>query len=468
MYAIVLAGGSGTRLWPLSRALMPKQLLKLNGEDSLLQQTVKRLLQTVSADHIVTITNDKQQFIVKQQLAEIDPLLIENILVEPQSKNTLPAIAWGSLVIIRRDPNAIIGVFPSDHLIQNVDAFSLALQQAQNIAATGRVVTFGIQPTYAATGYGYIQAGLELEPNSAYEINRFAEKPDFETASKYLAEGNYYWNAGMFAFQAKVLLQELEQHQPAMYQALQELSDLSDELIITQVADVFSKLPNLSIDYGIMEHSKQGAVVPVDFNWNDVGSWNSYYSVEEKDADQNVSQGEVISIDTESSLLISDKGLIAAVGMKDVVIVKTDDAVLVSPRDRVQDVKKVVSELKERNSSLIEAHNTVRRPWGEYTVLEEGPCYKIKRIAVDPGQKLSLQMHKHRAEHWVVVSGRAKVQNDEDIYEIEINESTYIPCGNKHRLENPGQEQLHIIEVQTGAYLGEDDIVRFEDNYGRK
>jgi len=466
-FAVILAGGSGTRLWPLSRSLLPKQLLELKGEESLLQQAARRLLRTVPPDQIFTVTHQDHKYEVLGQLTRINKHLSENVLCEPVGRNTLPAIAWGVSSIIKKDPSALISVFPSDHVIENEEAFDKALAEAYKVSESGYIVTFGIQPDKPATGYGYIRGTKKLNGGPAFKVDAFVEKPDLFTAESYLKEGGYYWNAGIFTFDGQSFIEELKSHQPAIYRKISELCQLEVEQQMQEIPAVYESLPNISIDYGLMEKTAKAAVIPVDLGWNDLGSWNSYYDLAKKNEEGNSIEGQVVSIDTCSSLLMAETGVIATIGLKDMVVIKTDDAVLVSPRDRVEDIKGVVARLREVNNEIVTAHRTVRRPWGTYTVLEEGKGYKIKRIMVESGQKLSLQMHKKRAEHWVVVAGTAHVINGEDELILNANESTYIPCGSKHRLENRGVEPLQIIEVQTGAYLGEDDIIRFEDSYGR-
>lgn len=465
VYAIVLAGGTGTRLWPLSRTLLPKQLLNLNGRETLLQQTAQRLMGQVSPEHIYTVTNENHRFEVRSQLHAIDPKLADAILVEPESRNTLPAIAWAVAQIAHQNPEALVGVFPSDHAIQDLKAFQEDFSQALQIAAQGHLVTFGIKPTGPETGYGYIKVGTPLDHSRAYTVEAFVEKPDREKAVHYLETGKYYWNAGMFAFQAASFQENLDRLEPTISKSI--LKIVSDPKNTHTLKEEFLGMKNISIDYGIIEKAKNVAVVPSHFEWNDLGNWESLHEHMEKDHNQNVIQGDVMAMDTHSSLLISKKGLIAAIGLKDAVVVQTDDAVLVSSRDRVQDVKNIVDQLKARGSTLTESHSTVYRPWGFYTNLEDGPGYKIKRIVVNPKQKLSLQRHKNRAEHWVVIKGVAKITNGDNEFTLKSNESTFIPQGEKHRLENPQETPLIIIEVQTGSYLGEDDIERFEDVYGR-
>lgn len=469
-YAIVLAGGSGTRLWPLSRSSKPKQLLCLNGEESLLQQTVRRVLPMVDASHVVTVTSAEYRFEVAGQLLALDAALAGGVLAEPMGRNTLPAIAWAVARIARETPDALIGVFSSDHAVANDDAFLRAWQSAEAAAKAGYVALFGMQPTEAATGYGYIQSGKPLAGansgplSEVHQAARFVEKPDLATAQQYLAEGDYYWNGGMFVFRADRFMEMVKQHQPQIFSATQVLAEKNEA---QAAADVYASMPDLSIDYGLLELADNVAVVPVDMGWSDLGSWESIYQQRDKDAQGNMLEGDVLAIDSQDNLLWSEHGLVATLGVANLAVVQTRDATLICPRERVQDLKQLVAAVKESHAHLTEIHLTVTRPWGSYTILEEGPGYKIKRILVNPGAKLSMQMHYHRSEHWVVIDGTARITNGEqDIY-LEENQSTYIPKTNRHRLENPGKVDLQIIEIQSGPYLEEDDIVRFDDVYGR-
>ena len=465
-YAVILCGGSGARLWPLSRTLRPKQLLALNGNQTLLQQTAQRLIQHVAPANLFTVTHEDHKFEVKGQLAALFPEAITNVLAEPFARNTLPAIAWATYKIYQQDKTAIIGIFASDHAIDNEPAFLSAWQTAEQMAELDYLVLLGVKPHEPATGYGYIKPSQLLMLNTALPVKRveqFIEKPDFAKAKQFVSDG-YLWNSGMFVFKASVLMHFLEKYQPEIYNIICAFDS-------SNLSEIYSKLPNISIDYGLAEilamNSEKIAVVPVDMAWSDLGSWDSIYTRLEKDANNNVTHGEVVNLDTKNSLVWTESGLIATLGLDNVVVIQTADATLICDRSRAENIKALVSEVKSRQPALTEIHQTVYRPWGSYTVLEERANFKIKRIVVNPGAKLSMQMHEYRSEHWVVVSGTATITNNEIEYTLKENQSTYIPKTHRHRLANNAIEPLSIIEVQCGEYVGEDDIVRFDDNYGR-
>lgn len=465
-YAVILCGGSGTRLWPLSRTLRPKQLLALNGEQTLLQQTATRLAQHVNAAHLFTVTHEDHKFEVKGQLAEQFPETIANVLAEPCARNTLPAIAWATYQIYQQDNTAIIGVFASDHAIDNDAAFLSAWQTAEQVAEKGYLVLLGIKPHEPATGYGYIKPGNQLSSGvelPVYQVDQFIEKPDLENAQHFVNDG-YLWNSGMFVFQASTFMNMLQKFQPQIYSQICKINHKN-------IAEIYPSLPNLSMDYGLAEelvkYGDKMAVVPVDMAWSDLGSWESIYQKQQKDQSDNVIHGDVLVLKTRNSLLWTDKGLLATIGLDNIVVIQTHDATLICDRNNTEDVKTLVAMVKAHKSELTEIHQTVYRPWGSYTVLEEQPNFKIKRIVVNSGAKLSMQMHKHRSEHWVVVSGTASITNNDVEYTLQENQSTYIPQTHRHRLANNGTAPLSIIEVQSGSYVGEDDIIRFDDQYGR-
>ena len=469
---VILSGGAGTRLWPLSRELYPKQLLPLTGARTLLQQTVLRL-EGLAAGPPLIVCNEAHRFLVAEQLRQLR-IVPRATLLEPFGRNTAPAIALAAhaaLKGIAADANAVdpvLLVLPADHVIRDVAAFQRAARVALGAAEAGQLATFGVIARAAETGYGYIQRGAVRA--GAFAIARFVEKPDPERAAGFVSSGEYYWNSGMFMFRARRYLQELARFQPEMARICEAAFRAARaDLDFTRIdAASFEPCPSDSIDYAVMEKTADAVVVPLDAGWSDVGSWSSLHEASDPDACGNVVHGDVISEDTHGSYLYAESRLVAAVGLEDHVVVETKDAVLVAPRNRVQDVKKLVLQLKERGRYEHSLHREVFRPWGSYDSIENGARFQVKRLKVKPGAALSLQMHHHRAEHWVVVAGTARITRGDEVFLLEENQSTYIPIGVKHRIENPGMIPLEIIEVQSGSYLGEDDIVRFEDVYGRK
>lgn len=458
-HAIILAGGSGTRLWPVSRTLLPKQLMPLDGDKSLLQQTVLRALATFAPGNVWVVTNEEHVFEVRAQLRALDPALTAQVLAEPVGRNTLPAVLLGLDRIVAADPSACVAVLPSDHAIRPDEAFGESIRKGLELAAKGYFVTFGVEAAKPETGYGYIRRGNPLEPD-VFEVARFAEKPDLETARAFLASGEYFWNSGMFVFGAARFIEAVREFQPRLAKWWEERGE-------RPLASGYAALPDISVDYGIAEKMPRQAVVKASFQWDDLGNWEAIYRLDEKDEWGNAVEGDVLALDCENNLLFSRGGKLAAVGLSGMIVVQTRDATLICPKDQVQRVKDVVSALKAQGSQLVEAHVTVNRPWGSYTVLEEAEGYKVKRIKVHPGARLSLQKHRHRSEHWVVIRGTAVAEVDGVEHVLSGNQSIDIPMGGTHRLSNPGQTPLEIIEVQSGPYLGEDDIIRFDDVYGR-
>jgi len=468
IYPVVLSGGSGTRLWPMSRTLYPKQLLTLLSRDSLLQQTVRRIAGDGRFATPLLVANEEHRFIIAEQLREIDAVP-RALLLEPVGRNTAPAACVAALALSETDPDPLMLVMPSDHTIADASAFLGAVDLAATAARNGALVTFGITPERAETGYGYIRRGATLETEGVFTVARFVEKPDPEQASEYLLSGEYSWNSGIFLFPARLYVDELERLRPDMVAACRRaLADgQRDSDFIRLDKEAFSACDSDSIDYAVMEKTHRAAVVPVAMGWSDIGSWDALWEMSAKDRDGNSIEGNVLAEDTRNCYLRSEAGLVAAIGIEDLVVVGTADAVMVAPRKRTQDVKKLVARLVSERRDEADALPTVHRPWGSFTSLHNGHRVQVKHIVVKPGGKLSLQMHHHRAEHWVIVQGTAKIRRGEEEMMLSEDQSTYIPLGTAHRLENPGKIPLHLIEVQSGSYLGEDDIVRLEDSYGR-
>lgn len=473
---VILSGGSGTRLWPLSRELYPKQLLPLLGKRTLLQDTVGRLEGfTDTVERPIIVCNEEHRFLVAEQLREIGAEA-ERIVLEPEGRNTAPALTLAALALAEHDPEQVMLVMPADHVIRDLEAFRAAVGLGRDFAEQGHVVTFGIVPTQPETGYGYIKRGAARAADGAFALECFVEKPDAATAAQYVEAGDYFWNSGMFMLRADVWLKAIREYRPEIARACEEaLAAAKQDFDFYRVdAEAFRACPSDSIDYAVMERltaGEQGSapatVVPLAAEWSDIGAWSALWELGDKDEHGNVSRGDVFAHDTRNSIMLSDRRMVAALGVDDLVIVETADAVMVARRDRAQDVKVVVDWLKQNNREERRSHRRVYRPWGTYESLNFGARYQVKCITVNPNCTLSLQMHHHRAEHWVVVRGTAKVTRGNEVFLVSENESTYIPLGTAHRLENPGFIPLEIIEVQSGAYLGEDDIVRFDDQYGR-
>ncbi|MBQ0789214.1 MAG: mannose-1-phosphate guanylyltransferase/mannose-6-phosphate isomerase [Cycloclasticus sp.] len=466
MKPVILSGGSGTRLWPLSRGAYPKQFLPLTSDNTMLQETLLRLHGISGMSAPLVICNEAHRFMVAEQLREIDTKP-QAIMLEPVGRNTAPAVALAALAV---DPDEILLILPADHVIENIAVFHSVVEQALCEAEKDHLVTFGIVPSGPETGYGYIQAQKEVSEATSYKVNRFVEKPDLATATEYLDSGDYYWNSGMFVFKASRYLDELEKFNPQMLAACKTAyTNAKEDADFTRVdRAAFEACQADSIDYAVMEKTDSAVVIPLDADWNDVGSWAALWEIAEKDSNGNALKGDVLTHDTQNSYIHSDKKLVATIGVSDLVIIESDDAIMVAPRDRVQEVKEIVAQLKAKKRSECDVHRKVYRPWGHYDSIDNGERHQAKRIVVKPGGKLSLQMHHHRAEHWVVVKGTAQVTRGEEQFIVSENESTYIPLGTIHSLENRGVIPLEMIEVQSGSYLGEDDIVRFEDKYGRE
>ncbi|ESP95136.1 MULTISPECIES: mannose-1-phosphate guanylyltransferase/mannose-6-phosphate isomerase [Pseudoalteromonas] len=462
---VIMAGGSGTRLWPLSRGNYPKQFLKLHGDNTMLQETVARL-NGLEHSPVMLICNEEHRFIAAEQVRQLNAEH-SGIFLEPVGRNTAPAIALAAFKAVENGEDPMLLVLAADHVIEDQAAFQDSVNQAKLLAEKGKLVTFGIVGNTPETGYGYIKRGDAFD--SGFVVDKFVEKPDLATAKQYVESGNYYWNSGMFLFKASRYLNELKTYRPDIYaaceQAVQVQNNDMDFVRVDRAA--FESCPDESIDYAVMEHTKDAVVVPMDAGWNDVGGFAALWEVSEQDDNGNAFIGDVKAVDTKNTLVFGEDKLVATVGVEDLVIVNTKDALLVAHKNESQKVKQIVSQLKEDSRSEVTFHREVYRPWGKYDSVDNGERFQVKRITVKPGAKLSVQMHHHRAEHWIVVSGTAKVQIDDTEQFVTENESVYIPITAVHALENPGKVDLELIEVQSGSYLGEDDIVRFEDRYGR-
>jgi mannose-1-phosphate guanylyltransferase/mannose-6-phosphate isomerase len=465
---VILAGGSGSRLWPMSRRLLPKQFLPLVGEHTLFQETVLRLRDLQECDAPIVVANAEHRFLAADQLQAIG-VKAGALILEPVGRNTAPAIAAAALQVAGRDPGALLLVLPSDHLIRDDAAFREAVRLALEPASQGMLVTFGVPPTHPATGYGYIEAGDALG-GAAFRIRRFVEKPDLEKAREFLRQGGYFWNSGMFVFRAERYLEELEAQHPGICAAVRRsIEKASRDLDFLRLdSEAFAACPSLSVDYGVMEGTRSGAVVRAAMGWSDVGSWSALWEVGARDAAGNVSRGDVELRDAQGCYALADARHVSLLGVRDLVVVETSDAVLVAARSRAEEVKEVVAALARDNRSEHVSHSRVYRPWGYYERVDAGEHFQVKRLMIKPGHALSLQLHRQRAEHWVVVSGTARVTRGDETFLLERNQSTYIPVQVKHRLGNATAEPLLVVEVQSGPYLGEDDIVRFEDRYRRE
>jgi len=464
---VILSGGSGTRLWPASRSMYPKQLLPLAGERTMLQATALRIEGVAdAADGCLIVSNEAHRFSVAEQLAAIE--MDAQVILEPEGRNTAPAVALAALHAVKDGQDAVLLVMPADHVIRDVEKFQAAVARAAAAARVGKLVTFGIVPTHPETGFGYICATLDGE--NAVPVESFVEKPDAETAEAYVADGKHFWNSGMFLFKASTYLDTLKILAPPMYEACAASmkSESVDGLFVRPDADKFLRCPSDSIDYAVMEKAEETTMVPLDAGWSDVGSWSALQDVLPADGDGNSMDGDVIAHACEGSLVHAESRLVGVVGLKDLIVVETKDSVLVVDKHRSQDVKELVNQLKQKERPETDLHRQVFRPWGSYDSLENKENFQVKRLIVKPGAVLSLQKHAHRSEHWVCVRGKARITRNDEEFDLNVNESTYIAIGDVHRIANPFDEPAHIIEVQCGDYLGEDDIVRLDDNYGRE
>jgi len=466
LHPVILSGGIGSRLWPLSREHYPKQLLALVGEQTMLQNTVTRLENIPHLAPPIIVCNEDHRFLVAEQLRCIN-IKPSTILLEPVGRNTAPAIAIAALSALEKDPEAVLLVLPADHLIQNVDVFQITVGKALSAAEQNLLVTFGIVPTKPETGYGYIKAGEKIGETSTYKVAQFVEKPNIETATQYIETGDYFWNSGMFLFKAQRYLDELNNFEPKIFEvckrAFDKLSlDLNSDFVRVD-EELFTSCISKSIDFAVMEKTANAAIMPLEAGWSDIGAWSALWEVSKQDNNGNILQGDIFTEQVRNCYLRSENRLLAAIGIENLIVVETADAVLIAHKDQAQNVKNVVEFLKKTGRSEANLHRKVFRPWGSYETIDNEPRFQVKRIMVNVGASLSLQMHHHRSEHWVIVKGTAKITRGDEQLLLTENQSTYIPLGIKHRLENPGKIPLEIIEIQAGSYLGEDDIIRFED-----
>jgi mannose-1-phosphate guanylyltransferase/mannose-6-phosphate isomerase len=468
LYPVILSGGSGSRLWPLSREHYPKPLLPLVSDKTLLQETACRLDGISGLGDAVYVCNEEHRFLLAEQVAQIGKTPT-TIILEPEGRNTAPALTLAALYLVKQDSDAMMVVMPADHVMTEPQQFITAVEQGSDNAEQGALVTFGIVPESPETGYGYIKRDAQIGSSAAYAVARFVEKPDLQTAEQYVSEGDYFWNSGIFLMRADRWLDEISQYCPDILKNCREAMNkgVQDSDFFRVDKQLFHDCPSDSIDYAVMEKTDRAVVVPISAGWSDIGAWSALWKVCPQDADGNVIQGDVLAEDTHNAFLVAQHRCLATVGLDNIVVVETADAVLVASKDKAQDVKAIVDRLKDSGRDESKMHRQVYRPWGSYEGIDAGSRFQVKRLSVKPGAQLSLQMHHHRAEHWIIVKGTARVTCGDQVFTLHENESTYIPIGEKHRLENPGNIPLEVIEIQSGSYLGEDDIVRYEDVYDR-